>query len=171
MREVKHLSRFGHGLPLALRLGAMLEVPSLLFDLDRLMASVDFVSIGSNDLFQFMHAADRGNGLIGGRFDTLSPPFLRALRATAQAAERHGTPLTLCGEMAGRPLEALALAAIGITSLSMSPAAIGPVKAAILKTDIGALRSVIVSRLENGPADHDIHGAIREFAQANAIPV
>jgi len=171
MREVKHLSRFGHGLPLALRLGAMLEVPSLLFDLDRLMASVDFVSIGSNDLFQFMHAADRGNALIGGRFDTLSPPFLRALRATAQAAERHGTPLTLCGEMAGRPIEALALVALGITSLSMSPAAIGPVKAAILKADIGALRSLITARLETGATDHDIHAAIREFVDTNAIPV
>lgn len=171
MREVKHLSRFGHGLPLALRLGAMLEVPSLLFDLDRLMDSVDFVSIGSNDLFQFMHAADRGNALIGDRFDALSPAFLRALKAAAEAAGRHGTPLTLCGEMAGRPLEALALAALGITTLSMSPAAIGPVKAAILKTDLSALTAVIGQALETGAPAADIRSALQEFAGARQIGV
>ena len=171
MREVKHLSRFGHGLPLALRLGAMLEVPSLLFDLDRLMDSVDFVSIGSNDLFQFMHAADRGNALIGDRFDALSPAFLRALKAAAEAAGRHGTPLTLCGEMAGRPLEALALAALGITTLSMSPAAIGPVKAAILKTDLSALASVIGQALETGAPAADIRSALQGFAGARQIGV
>lgn len=171
MREVKHLSRFGHGLPLALRLGAMLEVPSLLFDLDRLMDSVDFVSIGSNDLFQFMHAADRGNALIGDRFDALSPAFLRALKASAEAAGRHGTPLTLCGEMAGRPLEALALAALGITTLSMSPAAIGPVKAAILKTDLSALASVIGQAFETGAPAADIRSALQEFADARQIGV
>lgn len=171
MREVKHLSRFGHGLPLALRLGAMLEVPSLLFDLDRLMDSVDFVSIGSNDLFQFMHAADRGNALIGDRFDALSPAFLRALKASAEAAGRHGTPLTLCGEMAGRPLEALALAALGITTLSMSPAAIGPVKAAILKTDLSALASVIDKALETGAPAADIRSALQGFAGARQIGV
>ena len=171
MREVKHLSRFGHGLPLALRLGAMLEVPSLLFDLDRLMDSVDFVSIGSNDLFQFMHAADRGNALIGDRFDALSPAFLRALKASAEAAGRHGTPLTLCGEMAGRPLEALALAALGITTLSMSPAAIGPVKAAILKTDLSALAAVIGQALETGAPAADIRSALQGFADARQIGV
>ena len=171
MREVKHLSRFGHGLPLALRLGAMLEVPSLLFDLDRLMDSVDFVSIGSNDLFQFMHAADRGNALIGDRFDALSPAFLRALKASAEAAGRHGTPLTLCGEMAGRPLEALALAALGITTLSMSPAAIGPVKAAILKTDLSALAAVIDKALETGAPAADIRSALQGFADAREIGV
>lgn len=171
MREVKHLSRFGHGLPLALRLGAMLEVPSLLFDLDRLMDSVDFVSIGSNDLFQFMHAADRGNALIGDRFDALSPAFLRALKAAAEAAGRHGTPLTLCGEMAGRPLEALALAALGITTLSMSPAAIGPVKAAILKTDLSALTAVIGQALETGAPAADIRSSLQEFAGARQIGV
>lgn len=171
MREVKHLSRFGHGLPLALRIGAMLEVPSLLFDLDGLMAKADFVSIGSNDLFQFMHATDRGNTLLAGRFDTLSIPFLRALKETAEAANRHGTALTLCGEMAGRPIEALALAAIGITNLSMSPAAIGPIKAALLKTDLDALRRIIVPLLETDAGQPDIRAAIREFADANAIPV
>ncbi|WP_428981876.1 phosphoenolpyruvate--protein phosphotransferase [Oceaniradius stylonematis] len=169
MREVKHLSRFGHGLPLTLRIGAMLEVPSLLFDLDGLMEKVDFVSIGSNDLFQFMYAADRGNSRVADRFETLSPTFLRALKSIADAAARHETPLTLCGEIAGRPLEALALAALGITTLSMSPAAIGPVKAAILKTDMAALRAAIADPLENGSTGADIRDIIREYAEAHAI--
>ena len=155
--------------PRLAQFGAMLEVPSLLFDLDGLMEKVDFVSIGSNDLFQFMYAADRGNSRVADRFETLSPTFLRALKSIADAAARHETPLTLCGEIAGRPLEALALAALGITTLSMSPAAIGPVKAAILKTDMAALRAAIADPLENGSTGADIRDIIREYAEAHAI--
>ncbi|WP_306119515.1 MULTISPECIES: phosphoenolpyruvate--protein phosphotransferase [unclassified Roseitalea] len=168
-REVKHLSRFGHGLPLKLRIGAMLEVPSLLFDLDGLMGKADFVSIGSNDLFQFMHAADRGNTRIADRFDTLGPTFLRALKSAADAARRHGTPLALCGEMAGRPAEALALAALGITTLSMSPAAIGPVKAALIRAEIGTLRQRMTDALESGSTATDIHRLIGESADSSGI--
>lgn len=168
-REVKHLSRFGHGLPTALRMGAMLEVPSLLYDIDRLMQVADFVSIGSNDLYQFMHAVDRGNSQVAGRFDTLSPPFLRALHSVANAAKHHRTPLTLCGEMAGRPTEALALAALGITTLSMSPAAIGPVKAALLKADLRQLRTLLLERLDDKASSSEIRTVVREFADRHAI--
>ena len=87
----------------------MVEVPSLLWQLDELMAAVDFVSVGSNDLFQFIMAADRGNGQVSGRFDPLSPAFLRVLRQIVEAGEKNHTPVTLCGEMAGRPLTAMAL--------------------------------------------------------------
>ncbi|TIV44998.1 MAG: phosphoenolpyruvate--protein phosphotransferase, partial [Mesorhizobium sp.] len=93
-REVRHLSRFAHHLPTSLKLGAMLEVPSLLFQLDELMKAVDFVSVGSNDLFQFMMAVDRGNTQLADRFDTLSAPFLRVLKTIADAGVRNNTPVT-----------------------------------------------------------------------------
>ncbi|TJU94834.1 MAG: phosphoenolpyruvate--protein phosphotransferase, partial [Mesorhizobium sp.] len=95
-REVRHLSRFAHHLPTSLKLGAMLEVPSLLFQLDELMKAVDFVSVGSNDLFQFVMAVDRGNTQLANRFDTLSAPFLRVLKQIADAGARNHTPVTLC---------------------------------------------------------------------------
>jgi phosphotransferase system enzyme I (PtsP) len=148
----------------------MLEVPSLLFDLNALMKAVDFVSIGSNDLFQFLTATDRGNPQIAARFEPLSRPFLRALRTVAEAAERNGTQLTLCGELAGKPLSALALAAIGIRDLSMSAASIGPVKAALLATDVGALAAVIGAAIENDRGSSDMQNILRDFADENAIP-
>lgn len=169
-REVQHLSRFGHGLPTRLKLGAMLEVPSLLFELDTLMRAVDFVSIGSNDLFQFMTATDRGNPQVAARFESLSRPFLRALREVARAAARHDTPVTLCGEIAGRPLHAMALAAIGIRELSMSAASIGPVKAALLATDLASLAALVEETIENERAPSDIESVIRDFAERNAVP-
>ncbi|RVA86493.1 phosphoenolpyruvate--protein phosphotransferase, partial [Mesorhizobium sp. M7A.F.Ca.US.006.04.2.1] len=124
-REVRHLSRFAHHLPTSLKLGAMLEVPSLLFQLDELMKAVDFVSVGSNDLFQFVMAVDRGNTQLANRFDTLSAPFLRVLKQIADAGVRNHTPVTLCGELAGKPISAMALIGLGFRSISMSPASIG----------------------------------------------
>ncbi|WP_292128964.1 phosphoenolpyruvate--protein phosphotransferase, partial [Mesorhizobium sp.] len=121
-REVRHLSRFAHHLPTSLKLGAMLEVPSLLFQLDELMKAVDFVSVGSNDLFQFVMAVDRGNTQLADRFDTLSAPFLRVLKQIADAGARNHTPVTLCGELAGKPISAMALIGVGFRSISMSPA-------------------------------------------------
>ena len=163
-QEVHHLSRFGHGLPLKLRVGAMLEVPSLLFDIDALMAEADFVSIGSNDLFQFFVAADRGNTKVADRFDPIDAAFLRALKMDADKAAEHGTSLTLCGEIAGKPLMAMTLVALGVTNLSMAPAAIGPVKAALLKTDLGVLRKQLLEALDN----HVPEGHLRPLVQTYA---
>ena len=89
------------------------EVPSLLFQLDELMTYVDFVSVGSNDLFQFFCAVDRGNTRVAERFDTLNVAFLRALKSIADSANKNHVPVTLCGELAGRPLEAMALIGLG----------------------------------------------------------
>jgi len=133
--ELQRAARRGDVLPSTLHLGIMIEVPSLLFALDDLMPVVDFVSIGSNDLLQYLFAADRGNDKVGGRFDALSAPFLRALRLVVRAGERHRRPVSLCGELGGRPLEAAALVALGLRSLSMAPASIGPVKAMLLSLD------------------------------------
>ena len=135
--EIQRAARRGLAVPSQLRIGIMIEVPSLLFALDDVMQAVDFVSIGSNDLLQYLFAADRGNERVGARFDPLGVPFLRALRAVAAAGQRHGRSVSLCGEMGGRPLEAVALVAIGLRSLSMAPASIGPVKAMLLSLDAG----------------------------------
>ncbi len=170
-REVRHLSRFAHHLPTGLKLGAMLEVPSLIWQLDELMKAVDFVSVGSNDLFQFFTAADRGNTRLAGRFDPISVPFMRALRQIVEAGERAHTPVTLCGELAGRPLSAMALLGIGFRSISMPPAAIGPVKAMLTELPLAELSQLVTELLERRGAEADLHGELHKFAEKHSIPV
>jgi phosphotransferase system enzyme I (PtsP) len=169
-REIAHLTRHGHALPERLQLGVMIEVPSLLYQLDELYSLVDFASIGSNDLFQFFNAVDRGNTRVAGRFDTMSPAFLRALKEIRDTAERHDTPVTVCGEIAGRPLEAMALAALGYTNLSMSPSALGPVKAMVRALDLGRLRETVLPLLEEPGDLRSLRPALRAFAQETDIP-
>jgi phosphotransferase system enzyme I (PtsP) len=130
-RELTHTRRHGYDEPTKLMLGAMVEVPALLWQLDGLKRAADFISVGSNDLMQFLTATDRGNTLVADRFDPLSRPFLRVLRQIVRAMGQ-AIPVTLCGELAGNPLAAITLIGLGYRSLSMSPAAIGPVKAAAL---------------------------------------
>ncbi|MBC7151801.1 MAG: phosphoenolpyruvate--protein phosphotransferase [Rhizobium sp.] len=170
-KEVQHLSKFGHPLPKKLQFGAMLEVPALMWQLDELMQEVDFVSVGSNDLFQFTMAVDRGNARVSDRFDVLGRPFLRILRDIVRAADRHETPVTLCGEMAGKPLSAMALLGIGFRSISMSPTSIGPVKAMLLGLDVDQLSRELNAALD----DHHSHLPLRDilvgFAEDNNIPL
>jgi phosphotransferase system, enzyme I, PtsP len=170
-REVRHLGRFGHLLPTSLAIGAMVEVPSLLFQLDELMREVDFVSIGSNDLFQFMTATDRGNGTVASRFDPLSAPFLRALKSVLDAGTRAGTPVTLCGELASRPISAMALIGLGFRSISMSAAAIGPVKAMLVDLPVETLTAQMGLILGDGGASHDARAMLRAFAAEHEIPL
>ena len=118
-----------------LQIGVMVEVPALLWQLDEIASRVDFLSVGSNDLMQYLYAADRDNKRVGARFDALSASFLRALKAIVDAGLRHDKPVTLCGEIGGRPLEAMTLLALGYRGLSMSAASIGPVKAMVLSLD------------------------------------
>ena len=131
-----HLKARGHKLPAAIKLGAMIEVPALVWQLDQLLPELDFVSIGSNDLMQFLFASDRGNPRLAHRYDPLSPGGAQDdPRDRRRRAKRMGVHVNLCGEMAGRPLEAMALIGLGLKSISMAPAAIGPVKTMILSTD------------------------------------
>ncbi len=170
-KELQHLSKFGHPLPRKLQFGAMLEVPALLWQLDELMAEVDFVSVGSNDLFQFSMAVDRGNARVADRFDTLGRPFLRILRDIARAGERNGTTVTLCGEMAGKPLSAMALLGIGYRSVSMSPTSIGPVKAMLLGLDVEQLAEMLNTALDERSPSMSIREILTQFAQAHNIPL
>ncbi|OWV67248.1 peptidase [Rhizobium sp. R339] len=170
-KEVQHLSRFGHGLPRKLQFGAMLEVPALLWQLDELMEAVDFVSVGSNDLFQFSMAVDRGNARVSDRFDPLGKPFLRILRDIVRGADRNKTPVTLCGELAGKPLSAMALLGIGFRSISMSPASIGPVKAMLLGLDVGALTKAMDEVLDDNSAMVPMREVLARFAESHNIPL
>jgi phosphotransferase system enzyme I (PtsP) len=123
----------------------MVEVPSLLFELRQIVAAADFLSVGSNDLLQFVFAADRTNPAVARRYDTLSPAVLNLVRniAGGAAAVTPHPNISFCGEMAGRPLEAMALIGLGITSLSMQASSIGPVKMMIRSLDTRQLRPVI----------------------------
>ena len=145
--EVAWARRRGRPAPARLDVGAMIEAPSLLWHLDALLPMTDFVSIGTNDLMQYLFAADRGNSRVSGRYDVLSPPALRALRSIRTACADTGTPVSVCGEIAGRPLEAFALLAIGYDRLSMPPAGIGPVKQMVLSCDRGAAKRGIETLL------------------------
>ena len=120
----------------------MIEAPALLWHLDALLPQTDFVSIGTNDLMQYMFAADRTNPTVADRYDLLSPPFLNALAQIQQACAASGTPVSVCGEMAGRPLEAFALIALGFTRLSAPASGIGPVKRMILSLDLERARKL-----------------------------
>ncbi|MBZ9991849.1 phosphoenolpyruvate--protein phosphotransferase [Mesorhizobium sp. BH1-1-5] len=170
-REVRHLSRFAHHLPTSLKLGAMLEVPSLLFQLDELMKAVDFVSVGSNDLFQFVMAVDRGNTQLADRFDNLSTPFLRVLKTIADAGSRNHTPVTLCGELAGKPISAMALIGLGFRSISMSPASIGPVKAMLTELPLQELKAFFDDNLMAPSQKLPMRALLQAFADDRSIPL
>jgi phosphotransferase system enzyme I (PtsP) len=168
-RELTHLRRHGHPLPERIDIGTMLEVPSLLFQLDELLARVDFLSVGSNDLMQFLFAADRGNPRMSERFDPLSAPVLRALRSIADASRIHDRPVTVCGELASKPIGALALAAIGYRSLSLTPSALGPVKAMLLDLNCRKVEDFL-RPLVDGPAGSvDVRGRLQAFAEAEGL--
>jgi phosphotransferase system enzyme I (PtsP) len=147
-QEIAWADRRGRPAPERLDVGAMIEAPSLLWHLDALLPMTDFVSVGTNDLMQYLFAADRGNPLVSDRYDPLSPPALRALKTIQTACADSGTPVSICGEIAGRPLEAFALTALGFDRLSMPPAGIGPVKQMVLSCDRQAARRGVEALLK-----------------------
>jgi phosphotransferase system enzyme I (PtsP) len=161
--ECEWARRRGRALPALLRVGAMIECPSLLWHLDALLPLTDFVSIGTNDLFQYMFAADRTNPLVSERYDPLSPPALRALAEIQKKCADTGTPVSVCGEMAGKPLEAFALLTLGYTRLSAPAGGVGPVKRMILSADLGAARRGMANLL--GSSAGSIRGELESLAR------
>jgi phosphotransferase system enzyme I (PtsP) len=168
-RELTHLRRHGHMLPERVHVGTMLEVPSLLFQLDDLLSRVDFLSVGSNDLMQFLYAADRSNARVAERFDPISAPFLRALKDIADKGRAHAKPVTLCGELASKPIGALALIAVGYRSLSLAPSAVGPVKAMLLDLDCRKAAQFLAPLLEQPGADVPIRQRLEQFAATEGL--
>ena len=149
-QELAWAQRRGRTAPSSVRVGAMIEAPSLIWHLDALLPMTDFVSVGTNDLMQYLFAADRGNALVADRYDPLSPPALRALKAIGDACAEFGTPVSVCGELAGRPLEAFALVSLGFSRLSMPPAGVGPVKRMVLSLDREASMRGLAPLLKSG---------------------
>lgn len=162
--------RVGPDGPDRLLVGAMLEVPALAWQLGPLLAEADFVSIGSNDLAQFMFAADRGSPQLSGRYDFLSAPMLALLEQVAAAGRAAGTPVGLCGEAASHPLEALAVAAVGIQGVSMAPAAVPAVKAALVATDLSQFRAFLSGLRQNEAAGASLRPAITAWARDHGVP-
>jgi phosphotransferase system enzyme I (PtsP) len=169
--ELDRLIRSGQTPPSKLEIGAMIEVPSLLWELDRVLPEADFVSIGSNDLIMFLNAADRANSRVAKAYDPIALPRLRALRHIVDMAKRYGVPITMCGELAGRTIDALALMAIGMTRLSMSPPAIGPIKEMVMGLELKPIQAAVAAALGEGQAGVGIRDLLVDLAAKQGLVV
>jgi phosphotransferase system enzyme I (PtsP) len=157
------------GVPSKIEFGAMLEVPSLAEMLDELLPRIDFISIGTNDLTQFLFAADRSDPRLAQRYDWLSPAILRFLKRILDAARAAGVPARVCGEMAGRPLEAMALIGLGAENFSITPAGVGPVKAMVRSLDAAAIRARVEQLVARPPKD--VRKALTDWARRHDVVV
>jgi phosphotransferase system enzyme I (PtsP) len=155
----------GHPIPERIEVGAMLETPAMAFASDGFYAQVDFISVGGNDLKQFFFAADRENERVRRRYDTLNVSFLNFLEGIVYRCATLDTPLSFCGEDAGRPIEAACLAAIGFRTLSMRPASIGPVKSLLRSIDLGELRDIIHAQRASGA--QSVRAAATEYLRTH----
>jgi phosphotransferase system enzyme I (PtsP) len=156
-------------MPSSVRYGAMLEVPALAEALDILLPKIDFLSIGTNDLTQFLFAADRANPRLAERYDWLSPAILRFLRRIVREATAYKIPLGVCGEMGGRPLEAMALIGIGVERLSITPVAVGPIKAMVRSLDRSKLTPVLTELLDAGT--EDVRASLSAWAKRHRVSI
>jgi phosphotransferase system, enzyme I, PtsP len=168
-RQRDWIAKQGRQLPSRIHYGTMLEVPALAEMLDVLLPKVDFVSIGTNDLTQFLFAADRANPKLAERYDWLSPAILRFLRRVLIACRESNTPVTICGEMGGRALEAMALLAIGFERLSITPAAIPPVKAMVRSLDLSAAKPMMEKLLADPP--RNLRDALGDWARSQSVDI
>jgi phosphotransferase system enzyme I (PtsP) len=165
--EVERAKSRQNPLPDQIRVGAMMEVPSLYFQLPQLLERVDFLSVGSNDLVQFLFACDRGNPRVSDRYDVLSPAVLKFLHGVVGQCRGAGVPVSLCGEMAGQPLEAMALIGVGFRILSMPSGAIGAVRHMMQNLDVTELEGYVETLL--GAPDHSLRDVLRTYAESHEI--
>ncbi|PHQ66839.1 MAG: phosphoenolpyruvate--protein phosphotransferase [Sneathiella sp.] len=168
-KEIERAAEKAGGAPRTVKVGTMLEVPSIIWQLEHLLKEVDFVSVGSNDLMQFFFAVDRGNPKINDRYDTLSPSLLKLLRKIVVDCEAAKVPVSVCGDMAGRPLEAMALLGLGYRNFSMSAETLGRVKEMALSVDIEKLQDFVCGFCDS--RDHSVREQLRSFAQDHGIVV
>jgi phosphotransferase system enzyme I (PtsP) len=166
LAQIAREREMGHVLPEKIEIGAMLETPSLAYAPQQFFELADFISIGGNDLKQFFFAADRENERVRRRYDTLNCSYLRFIDMIVKRCDEAGTPLSFCGEDAGRPVEAICLAAIGLRTLSMRPASIGPVKHLIRRVDLGELRKVIDAASRDG--QQSVRSAVMAWLASDA---
>lgn len=156
-------------IPKHVQAGVMLEVPALALQLEKLVDRVDFISIGSNDLMQFLYATDRGNSRVADRYDILSSFALGFLKSVRDRCDQAGVPVSICGDAAGNPLEAMALIGIGFTRLSMPPPAVGPVKEMIRSMPARPVAQFVHSLLEMPRVS--IRQRLRAFAKDHGIKI
>jgi phosphotransferase system enzyme I (PtsP) len=168
-QQVEFLKKQKKPLPETIRYGVMLEVPALAEVLDLLLPKISFLSIGTNDLTQFLFAADRANPKLAQRYDWVSPSILRFIRRVVIGTTGQGVDVTVCGEMGGRRLEALALLGLGIERLSITPASVGPIKSLVRKVDLGEIRQAMNGWL--GAPPPDMRKAIEHWASERGIDV
>ncbi len=169
LKEKERLERTTGVTPSRLSIGSMLEVPSLVWQLDELLKEVDFVSIGTNDLMQFFFASDRSNPKLSERYDLLSPAALSFLKGVVDKCRTRDVPVTVCGEMGGRSLEALALIGLGLETLSISPSAVGPVKMMIRQLNLKDFQAWFVPKLAS--PGHSLRDALKDYALNHNLPV
>ncbi|GAK34184.1 phosphoenolpyruvate--protein phosphotransferase [Iodidimonas nitroreducens] len=167
LKEMERFERLGLKGPVDLQIGTMLEVPALAWQLDSLLELVDFVSIGTNDLMQFFFASDRSNPRLIDRYDLLSPAVLSFIRMVVKACDRAGVPVTVCGEMGGRPLEAMALIGLGLRRLSISPMTIGPVRRMIRSLNVRQIENYILDMLQS--PDHSLRVKFKDYARDHSV--
>lgn len=167
--ELARAVQEGRPLPEAVKIGVMLEVPSLLWQLSSLCGRVDFLSVGTNDLLQFLFACDRGNPRLADRYDPLSAPMVALLREIVMHCSAAGTSLSMCGDIAGSPVDAMALIALGFRTLSMSATAIGPVKTMICTLNAGAVAGYL-DEIGNRP-EHSLRPRLEAYARDHEIAV
>ena len=168
-KELERHRKNKRPMPTDIKVGTMMEVPSLVWQLDHLLPLVDFISIGSNDLMQFFYAGDRDNPKLNNRYDTIAPPALNMLKFIIEKCDHYNVPLTLCGEIGGKAIGALALIAIGFRRLSVAPAAIGPVKMMIRSLDLSTIEPFVDNLLSR--SDQSVRHALEDFASANNIRI
>jgi phosphotransferase system enzyme I (PtsP) len=157
--------------PETLQIGTMLEVPALVWQLPELLDVADFISVGTNDLLQFLYAADRGSAALAGRYDVLSPAMLSLLADLAARAHAAGVPLSVCGEAASHPLEAITLVGLGVSTLSMPASGVLPVKAALAAVDMPAFRALLAAVRRTGAAEASLRKPIAAWAREHDVPV
>jgi phosphotransferase system enzyme I (PtsP) len=168
-KELERETQLGRTLPRQIRVGVMLEVPALVFQLERLLREIDFISVGTNDLLQFLFASDRANCQISERYDALSPTVLNLLKNVLRQCRAADVPVSLCGEIAGRPLDAMALIGIGFRDLSVSSPSIGPIKATIRSLNLESLDKYMEYLLDS--PSRNLRKELRSYAQDHSVMI
>lgn len=166
-KELKRLEKYNRAGPLEIKVGCMLEVPSLAWQMDLLVKEIDFLSIGTNDLMQFFFACDRSSPKLSNRYDLLAPPVLRFLHSVVSQCHAANVPVTLCGEMGGRAIEAMALVALGLKRLSVSPSAVGPVRRMIRSLDLSHASGYVKELMDTDL--HSIRDSLKNYAKDHNV--
>ena len=167
--EKARARKYGFPVPEKIELGAMIEVPALLWQLDTLLETADFVSVGTNDLMQYLYAADRGNNAVRNRYDSLSPAMLRVLKSIADQCRAAGKPASVCGEMAGQPLEAMVLIALGYQALSVPAQSVEAIKMMIPTLDTASLLPYLEQLMKS--REHSLRERLQSFARDHNVDV